>query len=70
MTVSEVAAIFHVTSTTVLRMIRQRRIPATQACANAPWILMKNDIDALRTQADGDITPPTFNPNQLTLTIQ
>jgi len=70
MTVSEVAVIFNVTSTTVLRMIRQHRIPATQVCANAPWILLKNDIDALRMHADGDITPPTFNPNQLTLTIQ
>jgi hypothetical protein len=43
--VSEVAAILSVTQTTVLRMIRLRHMPATQACVNAPWVVRQDDLD-------------------------
>src|SRR5215470_3588179 len=49
LTVSEVAVLLRVTDTTVLRLIRQKRLPATQVCANAvcanaPWVLLKDDV--------------------------
>ena len=70
MTVSEVAARLNVTQTTVLRMIRQRRINATQVCANAPWILHEEEIDSLFRSAHHGDTPTTPDQNELTLTIQ
>ena len=52
--VSEVAAILSVTQTTVLRMIRLRRMPATQACVNAPWVsaVSRSDVPMF-TYGDG-----------------
>lgn len=71
LTVSEVASILSVTETTVLRMIRQRHLPATHACANAPWILLKQDvqkyIDALSHRARAQ---QTVHPDQLIFDIQ
>jgi DNA invertase Pin-like site-specific DNA recombinase len=70
LTVNEAAARLHVTPPTVLRMIRQRRIEAMQACANAPWILRQEAIEALQAatlRADGRLTR---EQNQLTLMIQ
>jgi excisionase family DNA binding protein len=70
MTVPEVAARLNVTQTTVLRMIRQRRINATQVCANAPWILRQEEVESLlRAACQGD-SPTTPDQNELTLTIQ
>jgi excisionase family DNA binding protein len=71
LTVSEVAGMLRVTQTTVLRMIRQKDLPATHACANAPWILLKQDvekyIDAASRRAE---TQQTADPNQLVFDIQ
>jgi excisionase family DNA binding protein len=44
MSVSEVAAALGVTPTTVLRLIRLKRVPATQACVGAPWTLRSADV--------------------------
>src|ERR1035437_8428114 len=38
MSVSEGAAALGVTPTTVLRLIRLKQLPASQACVGAPWI--------------------------------
>ena len=70
LTVSEVASMLNVTETTVLRMIRQKRLPATHACANAPWVLLKEDIEEYVAVSDRTEGPPTANPNQLVLDIQ
>jgi len=70
LTVNEAAARLRVTPTTVLRMIRQRRISAMQVCANAPWILRQEDVETLQAAAHCSDAPPTLNQNQLTLTIQ
>lgn len=71
LTVSEVARILSVTETTVLRMIRQRHLPATHACANAPWILLKQDVekcvDAVSHRAEAQ---QTVHPDQLVFDIQ
>jgi DNA invertase Pin-like site-specific DNA recombinase len=70
LSVSEVAALLNVTPPTVLRMIRQRRVPATQVCANAPWILLKKDVESLQTAAGRGRSPQTIDQNQLALKIQ
>lgn len=45
LTVDEAAAALQVTHTTVLRLIRQKDLAATQACRNAPWIICQDDLD-------------------------
>lgn len=70
MTVNEVAVCLDVTPTTVLRMIRQRRIKASQLCANAPWIMRREEVEALRAAACHGDCPTTSDRDQLTLTIQ
>jgi len=70
MSVGEAARAFNVTPTTVLRMIRLKQLPATQACANAPWILRKVDVERLAVDRKRQADPPTVNSNQLILEIQ
>ena len=70
LTVNEVATILDVSTTTVLRMIRHKQLPATQMCANAPWILRRADIDAFQVGSKSSDCPQTTNSNQLTLEIQ
>ena len=70
LTVSEVAALLCVTDTTVLRFIRQKRLPATQVCANAPWVLLKGDVAKFLATFRQGQDPQTCNPNQLTLSFQ
>jgi hypothetical protein len=54
----------------VLRLIRQKRLPATQVCANAPWVLLKDDVAKLLATFRQGQNPQTSNPNQLTLSFQ
>jgi excisionase family DNA binding protein len=70
LTVNEVAALLRVTDTTVLRMIRQKRLPATQVCANAPWVLLKDDVAKFLAMCRHGEAPPTCDPNQLALSFQ
>lgn len=68
MSVSEVAVVFGVTPTTVLRLIRLKQLPAIQGCVGAPWILRRADVErcvAERNRA----TPPMVDLAQLTLEI-
>ena len=70
LTVSEVAALLRVTNTTVLRMIRQKRLPATQVCANAPWVLLKDDVARFLAPLRRGEAPQTRDPNQPALSFQ
>jgi len=70
LTVSEVAGMLNVTETTVLRMIRLKQLPATHACANAPWILRKDDVDKWIAACGDRKTRHTIDSNQLSLDIQ
>ena len=67
MSVSDVAVILGVTPTTVLRLIRLKDVPATQACASAPWILRTSDVERFAAERSGRATPPTVDSAQLTL---
>ena len=63
LTVKEAAALLGVSSTKVLRMIRSGQLPGSQACANAPWILLRKDVDAALGASTSTGCPETANPN-------
>jgi excisionase family DNA binding protein len=67
--VTEVAVILGVTPTTVLRLIRLKQLPATQACAGAPWILRRADVKRCVAERSRPVTPPTVDSAQLALEI-
>ena len=69
MSVSEVAATLGVTPTTVLRLIQMKELPAKQACAGAPWILRRADVDRCVAGRKNPATPPTVDSAQLILEI-
>jgi excisionase family DNA binding protein len=69
LTVDEAAAMMKVTATTVLRLIRDKHLKATQACRHAPWAICRGDLEdylAARSRQ----TPPTQNSDQMVLDIQ
>jgi excisionase family DNA binding protein len=70
LTVAEAATAIGVTPTTVLRLIRSKRLPATQICANAPWILRKDDVERFLATRDRGNPPQTLHIDQLALDIQ
>jgi DNA invertase Pin-like site-specific DNA recombinase len=69
MSVSEGAAALCVTPTTVLRLIRLKQLPATQACMGAPWILCNADVERCVAERNHPATPPMVNSAQLILEI-
>ncbi len=69
MSVSEVAVVLGVTPTTVLRLIQQRQLPATQPCVGAPWILRRADVEQCLAERNQPTIPPTGDSEQLTLEI-
>ncbi|MGH9158773.1 MAG: recombinase family protein, partial [Vicinamibacteraceae bacterium] len=66
LSVREVAVLLGVTPTTVLRLIRLKHVPATQACAGAPWILLPTDVERFVAKR---ATPPPVDSPQLSLEI-
>ncbi len=69
MSVSEAAIVLGVTPTTVLRLIRLKQLPATQACVGAPWILHREDVELCAAERNHPVTPPTVDSAQLILEI-
>src|SRR6266487_5627709 len=67
MSVSECAAALGVTPTTVLRLIRVKQLPATQACVGAPWILRSGDVKRCVAERNHPVTPPMVDSAQLIL---
>jgi len=59
--VAEAATLLGLTPTSVLRLIHARLVHATQACANAPWVLLKSDLEQYRAERSKPNTPPTGN---------
>jgi excisionase family DNA binding protein len=70
MSVSEAAVVLGVTPTTVLRLIRLKQLPATQACVSAPWILHRADVERCMAERNRPAPPPTVDSAQLALEIQ
>lgn len=69
MSVSEVAGVLGVTPTTVLRLIQQKRLRATQPCVGAPWILRRADVEQCLAERNQPTAPPTGDSKQLALEI-
>ena len=69
MSVNEGAAALGVTPTTVLRLIRLKQLPATQACVSATWILRLADVERCVAERNRSATPPTVDSAQLVLEI-
>lgn len=67
MSVREVAIVLGVTTTTVFRLIRLKRLRATQACADAPWILQRAEVERYVAERTRPATPPTVDSAQLPL---
>jgi excisionase family DNA binding protein len=69
MFVGEACKVLGVTQTTVLRLIRLKQLPATQACAGAPWVMRKADVERCMVERNRPTTPATADSNQLALEI-
>ena len=67
--VSEASDVLGVTPTTVLRLIRLKQMPATQACVGAPWIMRRADVERCMAERNHPATPPTVDSAQLALEI-
>src|SRR6266446_3088861 len=67
--VSEASDVLGVTPTTVLRLIRLKQMPATQACVGAPWIIRGADVERCMAERNRPATPPTVDSAQLTFEI-
>jgi hypothetical protein len=59
--VGEAAKLLGFSQTSILRLIHTGRLRATQACANAPWILLRSELWRYRTERSKDNTPPSAN---------
>jgi hypothetical protein len=66
MTLEESAAALGVSTMTVLRLIERRQLPARHACAGAPWIILRTDLDRLAAQRAKTI-PLTGNDQQISI---
>jgi len=69
MSVSEGAAALGVTPTIVLRLIRLKQLPATQASVGATWILRRADVERCVAERNRSAAPPTVDSAQLVLEI-
>jgi excisionase family DNA binding protein len=70
MTLEEAARALGVSKMTVHRLIQRKQLPARQACAGAPWIIRRVDVDAIKPQAGIGPGPLTAHPNQLSIHFQ
>jgi hypothetical protein len=59
MFVEKVGKVLGVTQTTVLRLIRLKQLPATQACAGAPWVMGRADVERCMAERNRTATPAT-----------
>ena len=68
--VREAADALGVTPTTIFRLIQLKQLPATQICGNAPWILLKKDVERYAEERRRTTPPPTMNLTKLLFEIQ
>jgi DNA invertase Pin-like site-specific DNA recombinase len=69
MFVGEARKVLGVTQTTVLRLIRLKQLPATQACAGAPWVMRRADVERCMAERNRTATPATPDSKQMGLEI-
>lgn len=68
--VREAADALGVTQTTIFRLIQLKQLPATQICGNAPWILLKMDVERYKETRTQATPPPTANLTKMLFEIQ
>jgi excisionase family DNA binding protein len=68
--VREAADALGVTPTTIFRLIQLKQLPATQICGNAPWILLKMDVERYKETRTQATPPPTANLTKMLFEIQ
>ena len=66
LTLEESAAALGVSTMTVLRLIERRQLPARHACAGAPWVILRPDLDRVAVQM-AKTMPLTGNDQQISL---
>lgn len=69
MSASEASDVLGVTPTIVLRLIRLKPLPATQAWVGAPWIMRRADVERCMAERNHPATPPTVDSAQLAIEI-
>ncbi|HUZ95215.1 MAG TPA: recombinase zinc beta ribbon domain-containing protein, partial [Edaphobacter sp.] len=57
--VGQAARLLGLTQSSILRLIHTGLLCATQVCANAPWILLKSEVERYRTERSKGNTPPS-----------
>ena len=69
---NEAAQELGLSTMTVLRMIRDKTLPARQACPGAPWVIARADLEApnVRAAIGRGRGPLTVDPRQQTLNFQ
>jgi hypothetical protein len=68
--VREAADALGVTPTTIFWLIQLKQLPATQICGNAPWILLRKNVEQYRETRNRATTPSTANLTDLLFEIQ
>jgi excisionase family DNA binding protein len=70
LTLEEAATMLKVNSTTVIKWIRGGRLPATQLCPHAPWVLSKPDVESFKARQTDKLSSDRENAAQLGLKLQ
>lgn len=70
LTLDESAEILKVNATTVVKWIRNGRVPATQICAHAPWVLRNADVESIQATRSRTPSGNAANAAQLAFEIQ
>jgi len=70
LTLEEAATMLKVNSTTVIKWIRSGRLPATQLCPHAPWVLSKPDVESFKARLTNKLSSDRENAAQLGLKLQ
>lgn len=69
MFVGEVEDRLGLTASRVLQFIHTKRLSAEQVCANAPWIVRKEDLEKFIAERKQTTPPSQTSSTQLTLEI-
>jgi excisionase family DNA binding protein len=70
LTVDEAATMLNVTATTILKWIRNARLPAIQLCPHAPWVLRQSDVETFKITPAKNPLSCAPNATQLALKIE
>lgn len=70
LTLEETAHALGVSAMTVRRLIMRKVLPAEHACAGAPWIIRREDLDRATADLAELASPQTSNPDQIPLQLE